>query len=697
MSVHGSSTHPGVRDRRRCMAGLTQTNCTPLARSLTRTVAPCVDTLEPRQLMAFNDWGDAERLMRLPDAIDAYHSLPLDGGGETIAIVDSGIDYNHPSLGGGFGAGFKVIGGYDFVDNDANPMDTFGHGTEVAGVIGADDFTADGKTFRGMAPAAKLVALRIDGNGNSTVPDERIERALRWIIDHPALNINAVNISYGTGDFSDPTVNNVYGDELQALADAGIVVVAASGNGGVSSSRGGIDTPAADPSVISVGSVDTADTISNFSERAAVLTLLAPGENVYTTLRNGGFGIVDGTSFASPAVAGTVALMRQIDSSLTGRDVRSILRASSVPNFDGDTETGLVTHLNYPRLDVLAAMKLTESRRAATPDPNAPLGKFGNGNSIAVDRDGVTHFVYYDALAQTMKYATRALSGEWSAAQTIDDSLPFAGYYLSLAIDQFGRPGVAYFDGTNGDLKYAQFDGIGWNVDSVDVKNSTGLYPSLLFDRNNHPVIAYYRKTTGDLRAASRDAGGEWSVTQVDTNGDVGRSTAIAIDGAGRIGVAYEYSSGGDLKYAVFDPRSTSWSNAYVDKSTSGVSFVSLAFDPGTNRPAISYYDASPADLKVARSTGKTWSTTKIATRGATGLFTNIFFATDDAPRVVFWDKRRDATQLAGYENGTWGLHDLRTAGGRFASVGVDYFAGIYHVVTYNTATATLGVEDFDV
>ncbi|MDY6862697.1 MAG: S8 family serine peptidase, partial [Thermodesulfobacteriota bacterium] len=73
------------------------------------------------------------------------------GKGITVAVVDTGIDYRHPDLGGGFGPENKVIGGYDFVNNDRNPMDDHGHGTHVAGII-----AADGK-LKGVAPDAKLL------------------------------------------------------------------------------------------------------------------------------------------------------------------------------------------------------------------------------------------------------------------------------------------------------------------------------------------------------------------------------------------------------------------------------------------------------------------------------------------------------------------------------------------------------------
>lgn len=651
-----------------------------------------LEHLEHRCLLAFDDWGLAERLIRLPDAIDAYQDLPLDGAGQTIAVIDSGIDYTHPALGGAFGPGHKVIGGYDFVDEDDDPMDTYGHGTEVAGILAADEYLADGLRHRGIAPAANLVALRIDSNGNA-VPDSRIEQALQWVIDSRLeFGITVVNISYGTGHFDEPTISTIYGDEIQSLIDVGVSIVASSGNAGVASGPG-IDTPAADPSVISVGSVDWNDTISSFSERGNVLDLLAPGEFVYTTLRAGGFGVVDGTSFAAPAVAGTVALMRTIDSQLRPADIQSILTSSSILNFDGDTETEPYTRLTIPRLDLLSALELTKARIDAPAPEQELFGQYGNGNTIAVDRFGITHFAYYDSLAQTMRYSTRSNAGVWSKLQTIDNSLPFQGYYLSMAVDKWGRPSVAYFDGTNGDLKYAHFDGVRWTTELIDVKNSVGLYPSIAFDRNELPVISYYRKTTGDLRVARMNDMGTWDITEIDATGDVGRDTSISIDPNGRLGVAYADSSNGHLKYALYNPNATQWANIVVDNSTQGVSFISTRFDPDNN-PIISYYDATPADLKVARFAGRRWTAEKVATRGGTGLFSSVFFDTTGNVGVIYFDKRTNSVMRASGDIGNWRLEQLFTSAGRYIACADDGYAGVCRFSYYDNTTGKLKVAE---
>lgn len=650
-----------------------------------------IEQLEGRSLLAFDDWGLAERLIRLPDAIDAYSSMPLNGAGQTIAVIDSGIDYTHPAFGGGFGPSYKVIAGYDFVDDDSDPMDTYGHGTEVAGIIAADEFLADGLRHRGIAPSAKLVALRIDANGGS-VPDSRIERALQWVIDNRVTyGITVVNISYGTGRYDEPTISTIYGDEIQTLIDSGVTIVAAAGNGGVASGPG-IDTPAADPNVIGVGSVNGDDVISGFSERGNVLDMLAPGEFVYTTLRSGGYGVVDGTSFASPAVAGAVALMRTIDAQLRPADIRSILISSGVLNFDGDSEQAPYTRLTFPRLDLLSALELTRSRIDAPPAEQQLFGQYGNGNSLAVDRFGITHFVYYDSSARTMRYSTRSNAGVWSRLQTIDNLVPFQGYYLSLAVDRWGRPSVAYFDGLNGDLKYAHFNGVRWTTESIDTKNSVGLYPSLIFDRNELPVISYYRKTTGDLRIARQNDQGKWIIAEVDTGGDVGRDTSLSMDRSGRLGIAYADSTTGFLKYAMYNPGTNQWNNTIVDNRTQGVSFISTRFD-SDNKPVISYYDATPADLKIARFSARRWTTELVASRGATGLFSNLFFDTTGNANILYFDKRAQSVMRATSSGGVWTLQTLFSSAGRFISSAEDGYTGVLRFSYYDNLTAKLRVS----
>src|SRR5262245_25321676 len=115
-----------------------------------------LESLEGRLLRASTPWGTIPKLIRQDLAADQFPQIT--GAGESIAVIDTGIDYTHPFLGGGYGTGYKVVGGYDFVDDDNDPMDTYGHGTEVAGVLAAKPFNYLGKHYQGAAPDANLIA-----------------------------------------------------------------------------------------------------------------------------------------------------------------------------------------------------------------------------------------------------------------------------------------------------------------------------------------------------------------------------------------------------------------------------------------------------------------------------------------------------------------------------------------------------------
>jgi len=157
------------------------------------------------------------------------------GKGIKIAIIDTGVNYNHPDL-YGFGKDGKVIGGYDYVENDNSPLDTDGHGTQVAGVLAADG------NLKGISPKAKILAYRVSADGEGVASD-LITKAIHQAIKDDA---DIINISLGVNRTEyeiDRAVN--------AAVDAGIVVVAAAGNSGPESST--IGSPASNPNAITVG------------------------------------------------------------------------------------------------------------------------------------------------------------------------------------------------------------------------------------------------------------------------------------------------------------------------------------------------------------------------------------------------------------------------------------------------------------
>jgi minor extracellular serine protease Vpr len=161
--------------------------------------------------------------------------LGFSGEGIRIAIIDTGVDYTHPDL-LGFGPEGKVIGGYDFVDNDEVPIDTNGHGTEVAGIIAAEG------QLKGIAPKAKILAYRVSDNGESVSSDLIIKAIEQAIVD----KADIINISLGVN-----RTNQKIDDVVNKAVKEGILVVTAAGNNGPALRT--IGSPGINPNTITVG------------------------------------------------------------------------------------------------------------------------------------------------------------------------------------------------------------------------------------------------------------------------------------------------------------------------------------------------------------------------------------------------------------------------------------------------------------
>src|SRR3989338_7120208 len=131
--------------------------------------------------------------------------MNITGKGETACVIDSGIDYTHPDLGGCTNDTFlagncsKVIAGHDFKNNDTNPIDDQGHGTHVAGIIASTN-----ETYRGVAPDATLVAIKVcDNTTGGNCADEDIINGIDWCINNASkYNISVISMSLGGGSFT---------------------------------------------------------------------------------------------------------------------------------------------------------------------------------------------------------------------------------------------------------------------------------------------------------------------------------------------------------------------------------------------------------------------------------------------------------------------------------------------------------------
>jgi hypothetical protein len=646
--------------------------------SLTNRRTKFFELLEARQLLA---WSAYAQLVNQDEAAATHSSIT--GAGTTVAVIDTGIDYSISALGGGFGAGKKVIGGYDFFSNDSDPMDTSGHGTMVAGVIAASQYTVNGVTYRGVAPDAKLVALRVGTETN--ISDNNIERALQWVItNHDTYGIDVVNLSLGSGFYTDPQTDAQMSDEFQALHDLGIFVVAASGNSNDAFngpiSGDGIAYPSADPDVFAVGAVTASDIITSWSQRGDELDLLAPGENIVMPKRGGGYETADGTSFASPYVAGTAALIKQADPTAKAGDIGSILMASGVNNRDGSGESGNTTTLQYSRLDIDSALDMVSQRVGKLTSIN-----FGRNFDTALDSQGVLHAAWYDTTKGRLLYATRDMEGLWSDPIGVDNNGD-VGAMPSIAVDLTGKAGIAYFDLTNTGVKYAQTNGRTWSSVMIEDDKHVGTNPSLAFDIDGNAYVAYYKRSGGSLRLATlnRDVG-TWGRITVDGAGaaaDVGGDLSLDVGEAAvgtqfgftvydtTVAVAYSDTTNGDLKYArldLDDPTAT-WFNAVVsDANGIGRVVLDLHAGPlGANvlQAQIIYQDTSGADVKYAyRNTD--WFTESVASAGKLGDYAAMYFDQDNNPIAVYYDREKKAHYLSvRAPDGTWSKKRLSTSSG---------------------------------
>ncbi|MEO6808172.1 MAG: S8 family serine peptidase [Isosphaeraceae bacterium] len=316
----------------------------------------------------------------LTRASQARAAFGVTGKGMTVAVIDTGVNYHHEAFGDGFGPGFKVEGGWDFGDNDADPDATsWQHGTAVAGILASSD-----PAHPGVAPDANIIALRVFGNDNNG-DFNKIANALQWVIDHHTeYGISAVNLSitdgnnYANDQFSrDGSIGQRVNSKIQTLKSLNIAVVSASGNS--FSGQQGMGFTAILPDTISVTGTDVNDRLASDAQRlgsgvggAAATDIAAPSIGVTGPIEGNGFSTLSGTSFAAPQVTGAVVLLQQIYQQRFGHlpkvdDVDSWLKQGA------DPVTDPVTGITIGRLNILKAAALVPNPLTSGQIVNPPL------------------------------------------------------------------------------------------------------------------------------------------------------------------------------------------------------------------------------------------------------------------------------------------------------------------------------------
>ncbi|SLJ90286.1 MULTISPECIES: S8 family peptidase [unclassified Paenibacillus] len=246
-----------------------------------------------------------------------------------IAIIDTGVQLNHPELAG------KLLPGYDYVDYDNIPEDGNGHGTHVAGI--AASITNNGVGIAGAAPLASIVPLRVlDNNGQGTTGN--VGNGLVYAANN---GIQVVNLSLGG-----PTGEAFLQAAVQYAWDRGAVIIAAAGNDNTSYPI----VPASYPNVIAVASTNPSDLKSNFSNYGSWVDMAAPGDTILSTYLGGSYAYLSGTSMAAPHVAGVAALLASRGK--TNAQIRDALC------FASDPVSGSGVYWTYGRLNAYQSLQV---------------------------------------------------------------------------------------------------------------------------------------------------------------------------------------------------------------------------------------------------------------------------------------------------------------------------------------------------
>jgi len=340
-----------------------------------------------------------------------------DGGGIGVAIIDSGIAGNGDIPSGGPGS--RIVYSQSFVPGDSSTSDAYGHGTHVAGIVAGNGHNSSGigsiYTFKGIAPNANLINLRVldaDGSASDSSVISAIQRAINLKSQY---NIRVINLSLGRPVFESYTVDPLC-QAVEAAWQAGIVVVVAAGNMGRYPDTNGyatITAPGNDPYVITVGAMKpmgtpdrSDDLIASYSSKGPtlfdhvvkpdlvatgnrVISVLAPYsqlatrsaanlipinyyQNTASTLLSNYYLVLNGTSMAAPSVSGAAALLLQQNSALTPDQVKARLMKTAYKTFPTsstaiDPVTGIASTSYYDiftvgagYLDIGAALANTD-------------------------------------------------------------------------------------------------------------------------------------------------------------------------------------------------------------------------------------------------------------------------------------------------------------------------------------------------
>lgn len=272
----------------------------------------------------------------------------------TVAVVDTGSDATHPDLAG------SIVAGTDFVSPGNNGgFDGNGHGTHVAGIIGA--VADNGIGVAGLAKGVHVLPVRVlDATGSGW--DSDIARGVTYAVDHGA---QVINLSLGGPDQTDTLAT-----AIAYAISRNVVVTAAAGNDGQSGSP--TMYPAAYPGVLAVAASDSTNQIADFSNRGSYVAVTAPGVDIASTYTGNSYVYMSGTSMASPFAAAAAALVKSANPALTAAQVDSLLEQTATPLNGPGRDPASGYGLINPLAAVCSIDVCTSSSGSTDPDSSSP-------------------------------------------------------------------------------------------------------------------------------------------------------------------------------------------------------------------------------------------------------------------------------------------------------------------------------------
>ena len=647
------------------------------------------------------------------DVLEAWQ-LPPGTGPVVVAVIDTGLDYNHPDLVGRMwvnpreipGNGIDDDGngyiddtnGWDFVNNDNDPKDDHGHGTHVSGTIAGNGNNGTGVIgIAGLNPNVQLMPLKfLDASGWGTTANA----------------VSCVNYAGSVKDASGNKVVRITSNSWggggksktleSAIANSSALFVAAAGNDGTNT----IFYPAGYPqaNIIAVAATDNNDALAGFSNFSPDwVDLAAPGVGILSTTPSNSYASWSGTSMATPHVSGVAALLMSQDPSLSINAVKAQILATVDPlaSLTGKTLTG--GRLNARRALGAPELPPDSSAPAAVTDLAATVASATSVTLTwtAPGNDGNTGRAYvYD-----LRYSTAPISDDAAFAAagrassepnpqaagaaetfTIADLPDNRTWYFALkTIDDAGNISPLS-NPASAALPLAD-----WHYIRLDWGYQVGNYVSLGVTTQGGWSVAYDDAAAGVLRCAFHPPGTGYYQQQTVGSGGVGASLAYSPNESQ---ISISHVNGTQLYFVTRSTNSgSSWTSTQIETRDVYPHETCLAF-AGAD-PIISYYKTArrSTGLSVARRSGSAWST-QLVDSGAYALYNQL--AIDPAGNAAIAysaDANNDGTvdtlKFARWNGAAWSTAVVE-AGGFFGTVAINPVTGIPAVAHWNAISGQL-------